>query len=348
MPIATKTTTPAPPSNPAAMQNTAEEAKAAALKMLETSVIDDSTAPVEEGDKEPVKKAPPVEEDPDAQVDEEPQEEKKPDDEPKEEEKPKEEKKGLPDPLKNSFEKLAREKKELRAREEKLKAAEGRMSKLETVERLAAANDGLGVLAALGVKYSGFVKQQLEKGAAPDDEDDATPPPADSLEEIRAELQQLREESRQRKLKEGDQVLRGAVNDFVKTAAEKFPNIAGDPDLAKDVVEEMIRFTKETGAPPGDTLEESIQMAAEAVEEREEKALQKRLKRRGLTAARAAGDAGPAGTKSAVEPTASEVVKKSKTLSTSHATAPRGVGSTSVDPEDLRRQAVEMLKNLDE
>jgi len=348
MPIATKTTTPAPPTNTAAIESAAETAKAAALKMLETSVIDDSTAPIEEGDKEPPKKDAPVEEDPDAQVDDEPKEEKKPDDEPKEEEKPKEEKKGLPDPLKNSFEKLAREKKELRAREEKLKAAEGRMSKLETVERLAAANDGLGVLAALGVKYRGCVKQHLEKGAAPDDEDDATPPPADGLEEIRAELQQLREESRQRKLKEGDQVLRGAVNDFVKTAAEKFPNIAGDPDLAKDVVEEMIRFTKETGAPPGDTLEESIQMAAEAVEEREEKALQKRLKRRGLTAARAAGDAGPAGTKSAVEPTASEVVKKSKTLSTSHATAPRGVGSTSVDPEDLRRQAVEMLKNLDE
>lgn len=348
MPIVTKTTTPAPPTNTAAIESAAETAKAAALKMLETSVIDDSTAPVEEGDKEPVKKAPPVEEDPDAQVDEEPQEEKKPDDEPKEEEKPKEEKKGLPDPLKNSFEKLAREKKELRAREEKLKAAEGRMSKLETVERLAAAGDGLGVLAALGVKYSAYVKQQLEKGAAPDDEDDAPPPADDQLAGIRAELMQLREESRQRKLKEGDQFLRGEVNNFVKTAAEKFPNIAGDPDLAKDVVEELIRFTKETGNPPGDTLEESIQMAAEAVEEREEKALQKRLKRRGLTAARAAGDAGPVGTKSAVEPTASEVVKKSKTLSTSHATAPRGVGSTSVDPEDLRRQAVEMLKNLDE
>lgn len=347
MPIVTKTTTPAPPTNTAAMQNTAEEAKAAALKMLETSVIDDSTAPVEEGDKEPAKKAPPVEEDPDAKVDEEPQEEKKPDDEPKEEEKPKEEKKGLPDPLKNSFEKLAREKKELRAREEKLKAAEGRLSKYETVERLAAAGDGLGVLAALGVKYSGFVKQQLEKGA-PDDEDDAPPPADDQLAGIRAELQQLREESRQRKLKEGDQVLRGAVNDFVKTAAEKFPNIAGDPDLAKDVVEEMIRFTKETGAPPGDTLEESIQMAAEAVEEREEKALQKRLKRRGLTASTAAGDAVPAGTKSAVETAPSEVAKKSKTLTTSHASAPRAPVSTSVDPEELRRQAVEMLKKLDD
>lgn len=346
MPIVTKTTTPTPPSNPAAIQDTAAAAKAAALKLMENAVIDDSTAPVEVGDKEPAKK---VVEDPDAQVDDEPVPETKPDDEPKEDppEEKKPEKKGLPDPLKNSFEKLAREKADMRKREEALKAAEGRLSKYETVERLAAAGDGLGVLAALGVKYSGFVKQQLEKGG-PAEDDEAETPPSTDLDEIRNELKQLREESRQRKLKEGDQVLRGAVNDFVKTATEKFPNIASDPDLAKDVVEEMIRFTKETGAPPGDTLEESIQMAAEAVEEREEKALQKRMKRRGLTVAGASGDASSAAPKSAVETAPSEVAKKSKTLTTSHASAPRAPVSTSVDPEDLRRQAVEMLKNLDD
>lgn len=346
MPIVTKTTTPAPPSNPIAVQDTAAAAKAAAMKMLETSVIDDSTAPVEVGDKEPAAaKAIPV--DPDEGVDDEPKEEEKPVEE-KAEEKPKEEKKGLPDPLKNSFEKLAREKAELRKREDALKAAEGRVGKLETIERLAAAGDGLGVLAALGVKYSAFVKQKLEQGAADEEPEAEAPPPSSDIATLREEVRALREESRQRKLKEGDTVLRSAVTDFVKTAAEKFPNIAADVDLAKDVVEEMIRFTKETGNPPGDTLEESIQMAAEAVEEREEKALQKRLNRRGLTAARALGDASPVVTKSAVEPTASEVVKKSKTLTTSHATAPRSVGSTSVEPDELRRKAVEMLKNLDE
>ena len=136
MPIVTKATTPTPPSNPAAIQDTAAAAKAAALKLMENAVIDDSTAPVEVGDKEPEKK---VVEDPDAQVDDEPVPETKPDDEPKEDppEEKKPEKKGLPDPLKNSFEKLAREKADMRKREEALKAAEGRLSKYETVERLA-------------------------------------------------------------------------------------------------------------------------------------------------------------------------------------------------------------------
>lgn len=355
MPIATKTTTPAPPSNPAAIQSTAEAAKAAALKMLETSVIDDSTAPIEEGDKKPVEKEKPPsvpDEDPDARVDEDDESEKKPLEEPKEEEKPdeeepKKEEKKLPDPLKNSFERLAREKKELRAREDRVKASEGRLGKLDTIEKLAASGDAIGVVAALGLKYSTLVQQKIERGEA-DEDPEADAPASNDIAALREEIRELREESRQRKVQEGNNVLGGAVRDFVKDAADKFPNIASDPDLHKAVVEEMIRFTKETGAPPGETLTESIQMAAEAVEEREEKALQARLKKRGLTTARAAGDAPPAGTKSAVEPTASEVVKKSKTLTTSHATAPRGVGSTSVDPEDLRRKAVEMLKNLDE
>lgn len=354
-----KTTTPAPPSNPAAMQSAAEAAKAAALKMLETSVIDDSTAPIEEGDKKPAEKEKPPsvpDEDPDARVeeDDEPAPEKKPLEEPREEEKPdedeapkKDEKKGLPDPLKNSFEKLAREKKDLRVREERLKVAEGRLGKLDTIEKLAAAGDAIGVVAALGLKYSTLVQQKIEKGDA-DEEPEAPAPVSNDVAELRQQIEELREEARQRKVKEGNNVLGGAVRDFVKGAADRFPNIAADEDLHAAVVEEMIRFTKETGAPPGETLQESIQMAAEAVEEREEKALQRRLKKRGLTTSRASGDASPAGTKSAVEPTASEVVKKSKTLTTSHATAPRGVGSTSVDPEDLRRRAVEMLANLDE
>ncbi len=352
--------TPRPPSNPAAAQSAAETAKAAALKMLETSVIDDSKAPIEAGDRgskkvqvtepdpdegEPEEeKAPAITEEKEIteETEGEPEEEKAPD-----EEKPaaEEKKEGLPDPLKNSFERLAREKAEMRKQTESLKAREAKVAKFEMVEKAVANNDAIGALAILGIKYSTLAKQKINGAAEEEEEPDDIGAKSFDGAALMEEVRALREESRERKIASQNADLQASVKNVVKASAERFPNIAADPDLARDVVDYMINFVKQTGSPPGETLDESIQLAAEAVEAREEKQAQKYLKRKGLTNVKPLDNAPSAGTKSAGVPTTSEQVKKSKTLTNSHASTPRAVGSTTAEtPEDYRAKALAILE----
>ncbi len=337
MAVVTKTPAPRPVFTPSA--DTAATAQAAALKMLEGAVIDDSSVPIEAGDK-PVKAAEPVEE-------ESPAEDKAPVVEPedKKDEKPAvEEKKDekLSDPLKNSFEKLAREKADMRKETEALKIREAKVAKFEMLERAVANDDALGALQMLGLKYSTLVKQEINKGrSAPAQEEEASDEPNPYEQRIAA----LEGTIREQKMREADTNLRGRVSDIVKGAASKYPNVSADPELARDVVEQLLAFTKQAGRPPGDTIEESIAMALEAVEQREEQAAQKYLKRKGLTDVKPADNMATVGPKSAVDPAASELAKKSKTLTNSHASAPRAVGSTTAEtPEELRAKALALLE----
>ncbi len=325
-------------SNFTATQSTADAAKAAALAMLENTVIDDSAAPVEQGEvkAKAAVEVEPEEGEPVAEVKAEA---------PKEPAEKPEEKKALPDPLKNSFERLAREKSELRKSEESLKAREAKVARLEMLERLAANGDTIGALSVLGLKHSDHIQQVLDKGEALDEPAPVTKG-GDAYEKRIAALEaRLADESNKR----NHEQMQGKISDFVKGAADKFPNIAADHSLSGDVVKYMLDFTMQTGKPPGETLEESIQMAAEAVEAREEAAMARLLKRRGLTAVKASDSLPVAEPKSAVDPAASELARKSRTLTNSHASAPRAVGSTpAVTVEELRAQALKQLNSLSE
>ncbi len=350
MAIVTKkpTVTPSPPSNVEAVQSTAEAAREAALAMLQNVKIDDSNAPIEAGEVKAKPQEEPAEDEvaTDEKLADQPDNDEKPAENEEKDEKPadKQEDKKLSDPLKNSFERLAREKSDLRKAEEGLKAREAKVSKYEMVERAVANDDALGVLAALGVKYSTLVNQELAGGKATEQEDE----PKDTFSakaeaRIAALEQRLAQEQNQRSHSE----MQGRIAAAAKADTEKFPNVAADPSLSKDVVDQLLAFTMKAGHPPGETIEESIQMAMEAVEEREEAALQKLMKRRGLTGVKASDNTSPAGTKSAVEPAASELARKSKTLTNSHASTPRAVGSTPAETvEELRAKALKQLEAL--
>ncbi len=316
-------------------ENTANEARSAALAMLEGAIIDDSAAPVEEGEK----KAPTQ-----AAEGDQPEEvvETKPEEKPAAEEKKAEpEDKKLSDPLKNSFERLAREKAEMRKAEESLKAREAKTAKYEMLERAVENDDVLGAVSLLGLKYSTLVQQVISKGKGEEEPEEA--PPAESVYEkrIAALEERLAKEQSQR----SHQEMQGRINAAAKSASDRFPSIAADSALAADVVQEMLSFTMRTGRPPGDTIEESIQMAMESIESREEASLQKLLKRRGLTVQKPVSNTDSAGTKSAVVPAASELASKSRTLTNSHASAPRTVGTTTAEtPEELRAKALALLE----
>ncbi len=328
---------PPAPTNAGAIQSTADAARTAALALFEGSKIDNSTAPVEQGDLEEKKvAASPEEETSPEEESDEPKEEEKP--EVKVEAKPEKKEEGLPDPLKRSFDRLAIEKKELREMQAQLKDREAKVAKYELADKLAANGDALGLLAAYNVKYSTLVKQKIERG-----EPDAEEPAEADDNPLVAEVKQLREIVYGERQQRFEREMNGQINDFVKANATKYGNLAADPSLSKDVVRHLLEFTKQTGKPPGETLEESIQMAVEAVEEREEAAAQKYLKRKGLTGQKASSTVTEA-PKSAVEPPASELGSR-KTLTNSHASSPHGAGSTRPEtPEDLRAKALKLLE----
>ncbi len=138
--------------------------------------------------------------------------------------------------------------------------------------------------------------------------------------------------------------LKATIKETVKANSAKYPNIAADEALSQDVVQYLLQFTMQTGKPPGDTLDESIQMAAEAVEAREEAAAQKYLKRKGLTAPKASSTVTEV-PKSAVEQPASELGSSRKTLTNSHASSSQAAGLTRPETvEDLHAKALKMLE----
>jgi hypothetical protein len=192
----------------------------------------------------------------------------------------------------------------------------------------------------LGLKQSTLVQQVIERGEEPEEE--SKPEPKNVYEERIAKLEATISQDRMTRM---DNDLLGRVRDVLKGKESKFSNVAADPSLHREVINQLISFTKEAGHPPGDTIEESIQMAIEAVEAREEATAQKYLKRKGLTQPKTEGDTGIVGSKSAVAPAASELAKTSRTLTNSHASSPRTVGSTPAEtPDELRAKALKMLE----
>ncbi len=318
--------------NTGAIQDTAAAAQAAALKMLEGAVIDDSAAPVEEGDK--AAKAAPVAEEAAPEEGEEVEVEA-----PKEEEKPapKEGKKeALPDPLRKSFEALALEKKAMRDERDKYKSEMAELSRFRAIDVAAKNRDALGVLAAHGLSFKD-VNLQVAGGADPTDLPEDKQEAKSPLEERLAALETtLQKERFQRHMDNLQGQMAKAVD------AKKYPTIAAEPELVADAHKLLIDHTRQTGSPPGSNLNESMHMALEAIEAREQAANEKYRKRLGLTTSKNLTDTEVAASKSAVEPASG--LGTSRTISNSHASAPKAAGSTKAETvEELRAKALRQL-----
>lgn len=336
---------PTPVVNVGAANNVAEAARAEAMKMLEGAVIDDSKAPTEVGDK-PAPKAvvePEAAEEPSAE--EKPAEEPVAEEEkPATEEKPKEEKKeGLPDPLKRSFEALAQEKKALRLEKEAVKAEKAGLAKYQLLDRAIQNGDVMSLIAAGGFKYQDVVAAvtggKLPAGTA--DEEDAPAPGNEENSPLALKVKALEETIQKQNFSRGMEQLHATMVKAVDP--KKYPNIAADPDLVQAAQDELVAFTRKTGAPPGENISESINMALEAIETREAAVVAKWKKRLGVDSAAPASDAGAVEPKSAVRP-ASELGKQSRTLTNSHASVPaKPPGSPVETVEELRAKALKLI-----
>lgn len=329
----TATAAPAAPETAAPSPNSTEGARAAALKALEAAEAAES-APAEEP-KEAAKAEPPAEKEEAAEEKEiEAKEEK---------EENKEEKKEERDTLlKKSFDVLAREKAALRKEREEAKAEKAELAKYRTLDLAVKNKDPMGVLAALGLPYSTLVDQLTGRKTEekPSEAQTASKKEEEYLQRIEALEQARKEEKYQRDV----QALDSQIEKLALSKKDKFKLSTSEDDFAAGVRDYLLNHIKETGSPPGEDLEESIEMALEAIEAKFEAQAAKWRKKLGLTAAEMSNTITKA--ESAAESVKS-VTTKSKTLSNSHASAPVASPTKLSSSTDYRKAALEALNKLD-
>ncbi len=173
------------------------------------------------------------------------------------------------DPLKRSFEKLAKRSEEVRQKEERLKVYEMLEKavpphQIQALARALASGDPMSLVTAAGFTYADVAKRVINDemptkiAAAPEPEkpQGALPP------EVQSELAQMRAYIAQKQQEEINQRLVAALpKDKVKFLAVRPP-----AEQAGRLHAYLTQFHARTGSLPGDTIEESVAIAAEAIE----------------------------------------------------------------------------------
>lgn len=164
-----------------------------------------------------------------------------------------------------SFEKLAQEKAAVRKLGEKYKALEALErtlppGALEAVAKAKAAGDPEAILTALGYSYADLAAKKV--AAAPAEKK----PEADEgpVAELRAEIAALKEDREREKAERIRADARGRIKGLIQG---KFKHIEalGRESAIEDY---LANYYRENGEPPGVTFEDSVELAARAVEKR--------------------------------------------------------------------------------
>jgi hypothetical protein len=176
---------------------------------------------------------------------------------PKEEEPPS-------DPLKRSFEKLAKEKEALRKEADTIKPYMEMLKaipphSLQALARAAQSGDPMALLAAAGYSYADVAKRVVTGESTPPAPQKTEERPAGALPpEVQGEIAELRAYVQRQQQQELMQRVKAAVPPSLK-------HINGLE--AHDLIVRYVNdFAARTGSPPGETFEESVAIAAEAVE----------------------------------------------------------------------------------
>ena len=233
-PAAPATATPAAPT-------TENEFQAAALAALEA--LPPKEAPVAEETK--------VEAAPEAKPEEKKDEEKKEDE--------------APEQLKRGFDSLAREKAGLRKKEQELE------SRLKLLERYENAKTPMDLLQAKGFSYDDVTRQILKGEHVPAEKEggfaaknaEKEPEWVNEFRELKNQLQQERALNARRELE-------GKFAEYASKNADKLPYTMAKGDQVR-AFKYLEQYARENNELPGETVEESIEIAYRAVEKDLEK-----------------------------------------------------------------------------
>lgn len=242
---------------------------------------------------------------------------------------------GAPDTIKQSFAKLAEQKAAFRAEQERLKPFTEALKALDpqslsALARAKAAGDPVAALAAMGFTHNDYVNRFVdgEKPAAKAKEPEKAPEQLGGVEKDLAEFKAWRAQQAQA------QTL-GAIKDLTKD----FPHIAKleRHDL---VLQELLDFIGRTGAPPSEDFQESVKMAAQAVEDKLKAEAQKWAKV--LTPGAPTGSVPPEVKGTSDSPASGREIK---TVTNDVQAQPRtGVRPVPQSDEDYRRDALRFLE----
>lgn len=166
-----------------------------------------------------------------------------------------------------SWEKLMQEKAELRRQQEALKAnPQLAIPNAQAIAKAVQSGDALGAIAALGFTYADVTKQLLSTPEAPATRPSAEPqaPTAAVPPELQQRLQRL-DQLEAWAMQQQRQSILNNVKEVLP--ADKFKLITGRGEY-ETVLGYLERFHAETGTLPGATFNESVQIAAEALEAR--------------------------------------------------------------------------------
>ena len=166
-----------------------------------------------------------------------------------------------------SFDKLLKEKKALREKEEALKpmreaAKAFDPGTLAAIAKAKESGDPLAALAALGYSYADLAKRMAgvkEPEKAPEKPAELPEP----VKNLQSEVAVLKQELAERRSREAQSALMEGVKNFV--TEKDFPHVA-KLEEHNAVLAYLSRFYAETGTYPAETFKENVEIAAQAVE----------------------------------------------------------------------------------
>lgn len=248
-----------------------------------------------------------------------------------------------PDKLAKNFEALTLEKAQLRKEREELKARQASVARLEAAEKALAAGDYMGVLNAHGIPYKALV-EQLISGANADPDAAADKPGAPKkADPLATRLEQLEKQLQQERAQRYKEQIVGKFEATVKAAGEKYELVAAEPGGVQSALKLLEDHYDQTGQMPAATLDESIEIALDAMESSLSKRLSPLLQTKKAKAI-AGLERNSGSTQNAVPQAASAQATQQKTLTNSQAAS--GTKAAPPEPktdEDYRRAALALL-----
>lgn len=261
--------------------------------------------------------------------------EQKPEDKP--EEKPAAKEPEKKDPPKD-WEKIAREKAEARRKAEAEKLSQADQIKANALLEAARSGDAMSLLTAAGIPWSAAAQQVINGGKAADKKADPEKQDGKELSPIEKELAEVKAELQAQKYERS----KAKVMDQIKTIAGSKAPLVRALEAEDEVFAFLDQYVRETGEKPAETLEESIEIACEAVEMRHRKKGEKY--RDALTKLGSGNNKDP---KQATPSTASN--KVAKTLTNDTGSGPRSVSPVKTkvarSEEDYRLEALKVLES---
>lgn len=192
-------------------------------------------------------------------------------DQPDAEEKPEVKAEPKAEPEKPSWEEIARKKREEREAKKAAEQSNALSIKAKAMVAAAESGDAMGLLAAAGISWSQAAKQVIDGGKA----DQKAPAKKDDDENpLVREVRELKAKIADREAREQTQGFLSKIKTAASAAAEKFVFVS-ELGAEEEVFGFLQRYAAETGELPGNNVDESIEIALEAVEAQHRKKAEK-------------------------------------------------------------------------